>query len=83
MSHYQATIDKVSRIANLDEAEKKILQDYVFNCIGTIEEEYLPNTEYYQLHEDELKPIIRKLKDNEVFGTLIKVLTPLIKKGLF
>lgn len=66
----------------LNEEERRILEDFVDNYVGTNYEGYLPKKEYYDLHKESLKPIWRKLKDNKRFGSLINILSPHINKGI-
>lgn len=66
----------------LNEEEKRILDDFVDNYLGTTEEDYIPNKDYYEQHKLNLRPIWRKLKDKTVFGTLINLLKPHINKGI-
>lgn len=66
----------------LNEEEKRILEDFVDNYVGTTEEDYIPYKDYYEQHKLYLKPIWRKLKDKTIFGTLMNLLKPYINKGI-
>jgi len=68
--------------SGLSTAEMKVLEDFVDNYIGTTEENYIPNKDYYELHIIELTPIWRKLKEKSKFGTLINILSPHINSGV-
>jgi len=68
--------------AGLSESEKKELEDFVDNYIGTTNEGYIPNQDYYNLHRNQLKVIWRKFKECSIFGSLINVLRPHINKGI-
>ena len=81
MSKYQEKIDKMAQSANLTEEEKRVFEEFVDNYIGTIDEGYIPNEEYRRQHEEELQPIMRKLKDCGVFPELYSF-NPHMKKGL-
>lgn len=76
--------DKIDQLVEgiLNEEEKRNLDDFVDNYVGTNYEGYLPNNVYYDLNKVKLKPIWRKLKDNEKFGSLINILSPHINKGI-
>ena len=79
---YKTKLNKISEVANLTETEKKQLEDFTDNCVGNAGEGYIPNEEYYKQHKEELKPIMRKLKDHEVFGTYLNLYRPLINQGI-
>ena len=68
--------------SGLSTTEMKELEDFVDNYIGTTEESYIPNKDYYELHKIELKPIWRKRKEKSKFGTLINILRPHINSGV-
>lgn len=68
--------------SGLSTTEMTELDNFVDNYIGTNEEGYILNIDYYELHKKELVPIWRKLKEKGKFGTLINILRPHINSGV-
>ena len=75
-------INLLADISGLTEQEKRELENFVDNYVGTAKEDYIPNKEYYELHKSAIKPIWRKLKDCSRFGTLINILRPHVNAGV-
>jgi hypothetical protein len=77
--------EKITQLLDgiLNEEEKRVLDDFVDNYVGTNEEGYIPNKDYKEQNKDCLKPIWRKMKEANIFGPFVKLLRPHINQGLF
>ncbi len=77
--------EKITQLVDgiLNEEEKRFLEDFVDNYVGTNEENYISTKDFHEQNKQNIMIVMRKMKEAHVWSAFYSLIYPHINKGIY